>query len=300
VTAAPPRLLLFGAAGQVGAAVAAAAAAAGFAPIALGRGDCDIADADAVADAVAGSRALLAVNAAAYTAVDRAEREPAPLHAANVAGAGHVAASCARHGVALIHLSTDYVFGDGMRPWREDDPVAPLSAYAASKVDGEAVVRQRLERHLILRLSGVFAPKGRNFVNAILAAAASRDRLTVVDDQVSCPTAASDIAAAVMVLGQRLAAAGSLPWGTYHYRGDPPASWHDVAAIILKEAARRGRRTPPLVAIDSATYGAAARRPRYSVLDCSKIAATFGITLAPWRPRLATMFEPAIPGAAPS
>jgi len=296
---APPRLLLFGAAGQVGAAVAAAAAAAGFAPVALARGDCDIADADAVADAVAGSRALLAVNAAAYTAVDRAEREPAPLHAANVAGAGHVAASCARHGVALIHRSTDYVFGDGAtRPWREDDPVAPLSAYAASKVAGEAVVRQRLERHLVLRLSGVFSPQGRNFVNAILAAAATRDRLTVVDDQVSCPTAAADIAAAIMALWQRLAAAGSLPWGTYHYRGDPPASWHDVAALILEEAAKRGRRTPPLVAIDSATYGAAARRPRYSVLDCCKITATFGITPAPWRPRLATMFEPAIPGIA--
>ena len=296
MTTAPPRLLLFGAAGQVGAAVAAAAVEAGFAPIALARGDCDIADADAVADAVAGSRALIAVNAAAYTAVDRAEREPAPLHAANVAGAGHIAAGCARHGVALIHLSTDYVFGDrdgAARPWREDDPVAPLSAYAASKVDGEAVVRQRLERHLVLRLSGVFAPQRRNFVNAILAAAASRDRLTVVDDQVSCPTAACDIAAAILVLGRRLAAAGSLPWGTYHYRGDPPASWHDVAAIILEEAAKRGRRTPPLVAIDSAAYGAAARRPRYSVLDCSKIAATFGIAPAPWRPRLAAMFEPA-------
>src|SRR6185503_14364537 len=118
-------------------------------------------------------------------------------------------------------------------------------------------------------------------------------RLTVVDDQVSCPTAACDIAAAIMVLGQRLAAAGRLPWGTYHYRGDPPASWRDVAAIILEEAAKRGRRTPPLVAIDSATYGAAARRPRYSVLDCSKMETTFGLAPAPWRPRIAAMIDAA-------
>jgi dTDP-4-dehydrorhamnose reductase len=297
----PPTLLLFGASGQVGRAVAAAGEPAGLAVIGLDRGACDIADAAAVGGAVAGSHALLAVNAAAYTAVDRAEGEAAPLHDVNVAGPGHIAASCARAGIPLVHLSTDYVFGDGAtRPWREDDPVAPLSAYAASKVAGEAAVAGRLERHLILRLSGVFAPQGRNFVNAILAAAASRDRLTVVDDQVSCPTAAADIAAAIMALGQRLAAAGSLPWGTYHYRGDPPASWHDVAAIILEEAARRGRRTPPLVAIDSATYGAAARRPRYSVLECSKITATFGLAPPPWRPRLAAMVEPAIPGAASS
>lgn len=289
-----PGLLLFGASGQVGAAVATAAAREGLGVIALDRGRCDIADASAVAAAVADSRALLAVNAAAYTAVDRAEREPGPLHAANVVGPGHIARSCARAAIPLIHLSTDYVFGGdaATRPWREDDPVAPQSAYAASKVAGEAAVAERLERHLILRLSGVFAPGGRNFVNAILAAAARGDRLTVVDDQVSCPTAAADIAAVIVVLARRLAADGALPWGLYHYRGDPPASWHDVAAIILEEVARCGRPTPPLAAIDSASYGAAARRPRYSVLDCAKIAATFGVAPAPWRPRLAAMVGP--------
>jgi len=298
----PPTLLLFGAGGQVGRAVAAAAGPAGLGIVALDRRSCDIADAAAVAAAIDRAHALLAVNAAAYTAVDRAEREPAPLHAANVAGPANLAAACARRGLALVHLSTDYVFGDGAtRPWREEDPVAPLSAYGASKAAGEAALRDRLERHVILRLSGVFAPGARNFVNAILAAAASRDRLTVVADQVSCPTAAADVAAVIVALAHRLAAAGSLPWGTYHYRGDPPASWHDVAAVILDEAGRRGRRTPPLIAIDSAAYGAAARRPRYSVLDCARIAATFGIRPAPWRPRLAALLddaEAAAPGPA--
>lgn len=289
MTAARPRLLVLGAGGQVGGAVAAAAPPAGFAVTALTRAQCDVADPAAVAAAVAGTGALLVVNAAAYTAVDRAEHEPGPLRAANVDGPAALAASCARSGAALLHLSTDYVFGDGTRPWREDDPPAPLSAYGASKQAGEAAIRDRLERHVILRTSGVFAPAGRNFVNAILAAAASRERLMVVDDQVTCPTAAADLAAAILALARRLAEAGTLPWGLYHYRGAPPQSWHGVAAAILDELRARGRRAPPLDAVSSAAYGAPARRPACSVLDCAKIEAAFGLRPRPWRPTMAAM-----------
>jgi dTDP-4-dehydrorhamnose reductase len=295
VSGAPPRLLVLGAGGQVGRAVAAAAPAAGLAVTALSRAQCDIADADAVAAAVAGSGALLVVNAAAYTAVDRAEREPEPLRAANVDGPATLAAACARSGAALLHLSTDYVFGDGTRPWREDDPPKPLSAYGRSKAAGEEAVRARLERHLILRTSGVFAPAGRNFVNAILAAAATRERLAVVDDQVTCPTAAADLAAAILAIARRLAEAGSLPWGTWHYRGAPPSSWHGVAAAILDELRARGRRAPPLDAVGSAAYGAPARRPSCSVLDCGRIEAAFGLRPAPWRPAVSAMAAAAQP-----
>jgi dTDP-4-dehydrorhamnose reductase len=289
VSAARPRLLLLGAGGQVGRAVAAAATAAGFAVTALDRAACDIADAAAATAAVAGAGALLAVNAAAYTAVDRAEREPAPLRAANVDGPAALAAACAGTGGALLHLSTDYVFGDGTRPWREEDPPAPLSAYGRSKADGEAAVRARLERHVILRTSGVFAPAGRNFVNAILAAAATRERLAVVDDQVTCPTAARDLAAAILAIARRLAETGTLPWGTYHYRGTPEQSWHGVAAAILEQLQARARRAPPLDAVSSAAYGAPARRPAYSVLDCRRIEAAFGLRPAPWRPAMEAM-----------
>jgi dTDP-4-dehydrorhamnose reductase len=287
--AARPLILVLGAGGQVGSAVAAAAPDAGFAVAALTRAACDIADPVAAAAAIERAGALLVVNAAAYTAVDRAEREPGPLEAANVGGPAALADACARTGSALLHLSTDYVFGDGTRPWREDDPPAPLSAYGASKAAGEAAVRERLARHLILRTSGVFAPGGRNFVNAILAAAATRERLAVVDDQVTCPTAAADLAAAILAIARRLAASGSLPWGTYHYRGDPPRSWHGVAAAILDALRARGRRAPPLDAIGSAAYGAPARRPAFSVLDCARIAATFGLHPAPWLPAMQAM-----------
>ncbi len=281
----PRTILLLGREGQIGAELLALGERFGFAVEGPARRQIDIADAAAVGAALAASRAGLVVNAAAYTAVDRAEREVERAFAVNALGAANLAAACARQGVPLVHLSTDYVFGAAKRaPWREDDPIDPLSVYGASKAAGELAVRAAVERHVILRTSGVFSRHRRNFLKAVLAAAAAGRALEVVDDQTTCPTPACHVAEAILTLAQRLGEGDG--WGTYHYCAEGPVTWFAFAGAILEVYAGLGRSAPAPRPVASAAYGAPARRPPYAVLDCGKIAARWAIRPRPWRDEL--------------
>jgi dTDP-4-dehydrorhamnose reductase len=248
--------------------------------VALGRPELDVADAASVAAAVARVAPSIVINAAAYTAVDRAEAEPDTAMAVNHVGARNLAEAAARRGVPLIHVSTDYVFdGRGTRPWREDDPTAPLGLYGRSKFAGEVAIRDTLPQHIILRSAWVYAAHGQNFVRTMLRLGAERPSLSIVDDQLGCPTSAGDLARVVAAIASSLAQ-GSAAYGTYHYCGSGPVTWFGFARAIFAAAALP--RSPELKPITTAQFAAPAPRPAYSVLDCGKIARAFGIAQRPW------------------
>jgi dTDP-4-dehydrorhamnose reductase len=275
-------LLVFGSGGQLGRELLARAAEDNIAAVGVTRAEADIADAAAVATAIARYRPRLVVNAAAYTAVDRAESEPDAAARTNRDGAGIVARACRQAGVALVHVSTDFVF-DGAKaaPYVEDDPVAPLGAYGHTKAEGEARVRAETEAHVILRTAWVYGTHGHNFLKTILRAAGERDSLRVVADQRGCPTATPDLAAAILAVAQAVAEGRAL-WGTFHVAGTPATTWHDFASrIVSLQAAVTGRR-PPVAAIATAEWPTPARRPANSELDCTKFATAYGFRAAPW------------------
>lgn len=276
-------LLITGAGGQVGSELARQAPEAGFEVTALGSADLDITDAGAVAAAV-GEGIDLVVNAAAYTAVDRAEQESDRAFAVNRDGPANLARACAVRGIPLLHISTDYVFdGRKSEPYTEDDPVDPLGVYGRSKWAGEQAVRERLARHLILRVSWVFGVQGHNFVKTMLRLMREREELRVVADQRGCPTYAGDVAAALLSVARRLPFSDDSSWGTYHFCGSPATSWHGFACTIRD---RVGRFVTPVtrrvVAIDTADYPTPAARPANSVLDCRRIREMFGIVPSDW------------------
>lgn len=279
------KLLLLGANGQVGYELCRAAPGDGLAVIGLARGQLDITERDAVEAAIRAQAPDLVVNAAAYTAVDKAESEPALAMAVNGEAPGFIAGTCQRQAIPLIHISTDYVF-DGSQPgaYREDDPVSPLGAYGASKEAGERQVRQGLERHIILRTAWVFGAHGHNFVKTMLRLGETRDSLAVVADQTGGPTAAGDIAAAILEIARQILAAGQTDWGTYHFAGRPTTSWHGFASeIFARRQALTGRPSPQIEAIATADYPTAAQRPANSVLACDKIESVFAIAQPDWR-----------------
>lgn len=280
-----PVLLVTGAAGQVGREIVRAPAAAGFSLVAFDRIGLDITNREIVHRAVAHIRPAVIINAAAYTAVDRAESEPEAAFAINRDGPAYLAEACAAQGAALLHISTDYVF-DGAKtsPWIEEDPVAPLNIYGLSKAAGEAAIRERLEQHLTVRTSWVYgALGGGNFVKTMLRLGGERDRLTVVADQHGCPTAAADLAAVLLTLAERLTRDLAVPWGIVHAAGQGETTWHGFARAIFAGAAARGARTPAeVVAIPSVSYPTPAQRPTNSVLACARLQQQFGITLPPW------------------
>jgi dTDP-4-dehydrorhamnose reductase len=290
------RFLVTGAQGQVGRALAAAAWPEGAQVAVHGRDRLDITDPQAVAAALDEARPDVVVNAAAYTAVDQAEAEPETAFAANRDGPAQLARACRDRGAALLHLSTDYVF-DGTKdaPWREDDPVRPLGVYGHSKAEGEAAVRAALDRHVILRTAWVHSAGGHNFVRTMLRVGAQRDRLQVVDDQVGCPTAAADIAAALIAIADRIAR-GDGRFGTYHFCGDEAVSWHGFATAIFDLAAAHWGRRPEVARITSDQWPTPAQRPANSVLDCAALARDYGIPAADWRSSLRTIVAALLAG----
>lgn len=253
--------------------------------IALDRQSLDITEAAAVERTIAQYQPSLVINAAAYTAVDRAESEPEAAFRINRDGPACLALACQRAGIPLFHISTDYVFdGTQQGPYRETDPVAPLGVYGRSKEAGEAAVRASLERHLILRVSWVFAGHGHNFVRTMLRLAADRPALGIVADQWGCPTYAGHIAEVLLALADRYQQQGSLAWGTYHYADTPATSWYGFAAAIFATAQRLGlSQVPQLSPITTADYPTPAQRPANSQLDCTKLLDTFGLSRFTWQ-----------------
>jgi dTDP-4-dehydrorhamnose reductase len=281
-------ILVAGKTGQLARCLVQEARRRGTALVALGRPELDLTRPETLAPTMAahGPRAL--VNAAAYTAVDKAEAEPALAMAVNRDGAGALAAAAARLGVPFIHVSTDYVF-DGRKQgaYVEEDAAAPLGAYGRSKLEGEAAVAGAYPAGVILRTSWVYSPFGQNFVLTMLRLAATREKVGVVADQYGAPTAAFDVAAAILDLINRLTEAGGRhTGGVYHMTAAGETTWHGFAAAIFAGWARRGGRVPALEAITTAQYPTAAQRPANSRLDCSKAARVFGLALPPWQSSL--------------
>lgn len=275
------RVVVTGITGQVGGALA-AAGGDGLELVPAGRDRIDLADPDGIPAAVDALAPDAVVNPAAYTAVDKAEEEPKLAFTVNRDGPAALARACAARGIPLVHLSTDYVFdGSGDRPYRPDDPVAPLGVYGASKEAGERAVREALDDHVILRTAWVYAAEGRNFVNTMLRVGADRDELRVVDDQRGTPTAATDIAGAVLaILQARLRGDGIS--GTFHYTAAGETTWHGLAEAIFDRAERHWGRRPVVRAIATSEYPTPAARPAYSVLDVSGLEAQVAVPRRDW------------------
>jgi dTDP-4-dehydrorhamnose reductase len=252
---------------------------------ALGRPELDLARIETIAPAIAASRPDIVVNAAAFTAVDLAESEEATARLVNGTAAGEVARAAAALAIPVIQISTDYVFdGSLTRPYREDDPVGPISAYGRSKLAGEQAVAAATPDHAILRTAWVYSPFGKNFVRTMLRLAETRDAVGVVSDQRGCPTSALDIADAVFAVAQNLLArpddAGLR--GLFHMSAQGEASWADVAEAIFAERARLGGSAVQVNRIATSDYPTPARRPANSRLDCSRLQQIHGVTLPEW------------------
>ena len=279
------KVLVTGCSGQVGSEVTALADET-FLVQPLGRGDLDITSAKAIDRCFDDAMPDVVVNCAAYTAVDRAEDEPETAYQANADAVESLGHACARRGIAIIHLSTDYVF-DGRKetPYTENDQPNPLGVYGASKLAGEQRLRGATDRHIILRVSWVFGRLGRGFPDTILRLASTRDELTVVDDQVGTPSPAASIASAVRRIAEKALPVDEL-WGTYHFATEPAVSWCDFARRVLDAGVDSGflPSAPTVHPISTAEWPARAKRPLNSRLDATKATAAFGLAPKPWAP----------------
>ncbi len=280
------KIVLLGSNGQVGWELQRALAPLGEV-LALDRDRADLSQPEQVAAMVRAAAPAVVVNAAAYTAVDKAETEAGLAQTINAEAPGAIARACADTGAWLLHYGSDYVFGGGSsRPWREDDATAPLSAYGRSKRDGEVAIRASGCRHLILRTSWVYGARGANFAKTMLRLAAERDRLTVIDDQVGAPTGAELLADLSAQLLPRVHAQAELG-GTYHVAAAGEVSWHGYARHVIALARLLGLALrvadEAIVPIATRDWPTPATRPLNSRLDTKKLRATFGLHLPPWQ-----------------
>ncbi len=233
------------------------------------------------------------VNAAAYTAVDRAESDAALAHAINAEAVGMLAQEAKALGAWLLHYSTDYVFdGSGSRAWREDDTTAPLSVYGRSKLAGEKAIRASGCQHLIFRTSWVYAARGGNFARTMLRLAAERERLVVIDDQQGAPTGA-ELIADLSAHALRAAVGDPALAGTYHLAAAGETSWHGYAGFVVAEARALGvaLRVEEIAPIATSEYPTPAIRPLNSRLDCERLRSSFGLALPDWRVGVARMLR---------
>lgn len=291
------RILLLGANGQVGTECRRSLARLGQVVAATrdGRlpdgGACEVADFDlpsSLAELVRRVAPDVVVNASAYTAVDRAESDRDAAQRVNGEAPGRLAAACADRDALLLHYSTDYVFdGTASRPYREDDPTAPLGVYGETKLAGEEAIRRSGCRHMIFRTAWVYGLHGHNFLRTMLRLGAEREELRVVDDQTGTPTPAALIADCTARALERPVP----PSGTWHLTASGATTWCGFATEIMRMAVQSGHlaRAPRVVPISSAEYPTPARRPAYSCLDTGRLAADFGIRVPDWRDGLATV-----------
>ncbi|MEL7172425.1 MAG: dTDP-4-dehydrorhamnose reductase [Pseudomonadota bacterium] len=280
------RILMFGATGQVAREVL-RRAGPGVQVHSLSRAEADLEDPAACAAAIAGAEADVVLNAAAYTAVDRAEEEEARATVINGEAPAAMARAAAARGLPFIHISTDYVFaGGGTAPWQPDAATGPLGAYGRSKRVGERGVTAAGGVHAILRTSWVFSAHGGNFVKTMLRLSETRDALNVVADQIGGPTAAADIADACLAIAAAFRAGGGQS-GIYHFSGAPDVSWADFAREIFARAGRAVTVTD----IPASQYPTPAARPSNSRMDCSSLETAFGIPRPDWRHSLADVLK---------
>ena len=276
-------ILLTGGAGQLGTELQ-RLAPAGWRIAAPPRRELDIARPDQIAAAIESRRWSLVINAAAYTAVDRAEDDVGAAWAVNALGPAALAAESARGGAPILHISTDYVFdGTKSAPYVEDDPVAPIGVYGASKEGGEQAVRTGNPRHVILRTAWVVSPHGANFIKTMFRLGDERPALRVVDDQLGCPTSAADLARAIISVGERLIADPAAPTGLYHFVNAGWASWFELAREAFRLRSAHGIASPSLEAITTAQYPTRARRPANSRLSTAKLERAYGVIARPWQ-----------------
>lgn len=273
------RVLLFGANGQVGVEVQRSANAVGTEVFVVDRALCDLTRDGAPSRFIEATNPDVVINAAAYTAVDKAESDEETAQAVNAAAPGEMAMACAELGLPFVHFSTDYVFnGEGSRPYLETDAPAPLGVYGRTKLEGERAVIAAGGVHAILRLSWVFSSHGANFVKTMLRYGAERDVMRVVADQRGKPTPAAAAAAASLVVVRALMDAPALS-GVYHFAGDEETTWADFAAAIFKTAGMN----VAVERITTADYPTPAKRPNYSVMDTRRFEETFGFAAPSWR-----------------
>lgn len=270
-------VLVFGKSGQVAQALAAHPDVT-----CISRAEADLTDPAACTALIAASTATSVINAAAYTAVDKAESEADTAYMVNAIAPAAMARACAAKGLPFVHISTDYVFdGSGMRPWQPDDVTGPLGVYGSTKLAGETGVRAAGGTHAILRTSWVFSAYGQNFVKTMLRLGAERDALSIVADQIGGPTPARAIAAATLTIAKALGRNPALT-GTYHLAGSPNVSWAGFAREIFAQAGLDCTVTD----IPTNAYPTNARRPLNSRLDCSTTTAAFGLQPCDWRAAL--------------
>lgn len=282
------RMLITGAKGQLGSEIVRQAKGMGYDLYSVDLPEIDISQPEQVDRLIQDYRPYLVLNAAAYTQVDLAESQQKQAWAANSDAALNLALACSSLDIPLVHISTDFVFdGTKSTPYTETDPVAPLSVYGASKAAGEEHIRGNLDHHVIVRTSWLYGVSGNNFVKTILRLASERDTLNVVSDQFGCPTAASDLADALLTISRAIFSSPDIQWGTYHYCGQGIISWHQFAQTIIDLAAPyRKLKTTRIHPIPTSGYPTAAVRPSYSAMSCKKIRNNFGIVPRPWKESL--------------
>jgi len=286
------KILVTAANGQVGWELARQGATSAHEVIALDRQALDITSAEAISAIFNQHKPDLLINAAAYTAVDKAETDQDMAFAINREGPKLLAEACRLADIPMLHISTDYVFdGSQSGPYEESDPVAPLGVYGMSKWQGEEAVRHTLDKYIILRTAWVFGSHGNNFVKTMLRVGADRDELRVVDDQFGGPTSAAGIAAALLHIADQVGAYADVAWGTYHYSGQPFVNWHGFAVEIFRQARQLGiiQHDINVQAIPSSEYPTPAARPANSRLSSDGLEKAFSIKADDWQLALQQM-----------
>lgn len=257
--------------------------------LAVDRDELDITNESAVIAVVSQFQPDFIINAAAHTAVDKAEQEEALSYQINCEGPLNLAKAAQNIGAAILHISTDYVFfGDKDGIYDEADETNPQSVYGASKLAGEKAVVEVCSKHIILRTAWVFGEHGNNFVKTMLRLGQDRDKLGIVGDQFGGPTFAGDIAAALITIAEKIHAKNEINWGIYHFSGTPYVSWYQFAQAIFEQAKSQSvlNQTPKLASLPTEEYPTPAKRPVNSKLNCDKIEQHFGIKPSDWQKAL--------------
>lgn len=288
----PRAILVTGAGGQLGTELQRCTWGEGWDVVAIDQNTLDLTDTAAIAATMASRKWAAVINGAAYTAVDKAESDVVTAWAVNALAPAAFGEACAKAGIPLIQVSTDYVFaGDKVGAWDVNDPVAPLGVYGASKLGGELAVRTSGARHAIVRTAWVVSAHGHNFIKTMLRVGETRDTLSVVDDQRGSPTSAADLAHALMTIAKHLVEDSDAPTGTFHFSNAGAVSWAGFATEIFRQSALRGGRVATIVPITTADYPTPARRPSNSLLSHDAIRAAYGIQPRAWQDALSDILD---------